>query len=129
MGYGSQLLSFVICSRCGKPTKNKVHYCDDCVPFYLENKKKGWKRYEQEQRSKNGGKRVYDTSFWKKLRKQTLNRDNWLCCECARNGKVKPATEVDHIIPLSKGGTNDLSNLQSLCHECHTAKTHSDNKE
>ena len=37
--------------------------------------------------------------------------------------------EIDHIIPLSHDGTNDLSNLQALCKECHGDKTRNDNEE
>lgn len=39
-----------------------------------------------------------------------------LCC-----GKAKKLTE-DHIIPLSKGGDNWLSNIQPLCHSCNSRK-------
>ena len=34
--------------------------------------------------------------------------------------------EADHIVPLHRGGTNDPSNIQSLCHACHAAKTASE---
>lgn len=30
---------------------------------------------------------------------------------------------VDHITPLSEGGTNDAGNLQALCGPCHRLKT------
>ena len=33
------------------------------------------------------------------------------------------ATEVDHVLPKAKGGTDDLKNLQSICSACHRAKT------
>jgi len=33
------------------------------------------------------------------------------------------ATEVDHIIPKAKGGTDDMSNLQAINKECHKKKT------
>ena len=48
---------------------------------------------------------------------------NPLCVECQQTGKVVPATEVDHIVPLHKGGTDDASNLQGLCAEHHANKT------
>lgn len=46
-----------------------------------------------------------------------------LCRKCAERGRVTVATEIDHIVPLSEGGSNDRSNLQPLCKACHAAKT------
>jgi 5-methylcytosine-specific restriction enzyme A len=40
------------------------------------------------------------------------------CVECGQ-----PATEVDHIIPLAAGGTNEWVNLNSMCKPCHSRKT------
>lgn len=36
---------------------------------------------------------------------------------------MTPGKQVDHIVPLAKGGTDDLENLQLLCIECHKIKT------
>jgi 5-methylcytosine-specific restriction protein A len=44
-----------------------------------------------------------------------------LCRHCSR-----PGLDVDHIIPLASGGTNDRNNLQVLCHSCHSSKTAGD---
>lgn len=49
-----------------------------------------------------------------------------LCVECLRLGLVSEAVEVDHIVPLFKGGADDWSNLQSLCKPCHDTKTRQD---
>lgn len=49
-----------------------------------------------------------------------------LCVTCERAGRVSWATELDHILPLHKGGTNDGANLQGLCAECHAEKTRID---
>jgi 5-methylcytosine-specific restriction protein A len=60
---------------------------------------------------------------WMRTRERILRRDNGLCCECRRGGKLKLACEVDHITPLRRGGTDDEANLQSLCVSCHEAKS------
>lgn len=46
-----------------------------------------------------------------------------LCAECERQGRLAAATELDHVVPLSKGGTHDDANLQGLCRECHATKS------
>lgn len=51
---------------------------------------------------------------------------NPLCVACQAKGKVSLATDMDHIKPLHKGGTDDLDNLQGLCSDCHKVKTADD---
>ena len=46
-----------------------------------------------------------------------------LCVECSKAGRIRAATERDHIVPLVDGGPDVESNLQGLCSECHKAKT------
>lgn len=60
---------------------------------------------------------------WKRKRAQVLERDGYLCVECAKIGKVTIARDVDHIVPLHLGGADTVLNMQSLCQECHQAKT------
>jgi len=64
---------------------------------------------------------------WDQLRKQTMKRDNYMCQPCKKLGFITNATQVDHIVPKSKGGTDDLSNLQAICNDCHKIKTNIDN--
>lgn len=49
------------------------------------------------------------------------------CRHCLAKGRITAATVPDHIIPLSKGGTDDDDNIQCLCDDCHDAKTTLDN--
>lgn len=48
---------------------------------------------------------------------------NPLCVMCQANGVVRAATQRDHIVPLAEGGTEDESNTQGLCVDCHRQKT------
>jgi 5-methylcytosine-specific restriction enzyme A len=55
------------------------------------------------------------------VRVSVLNRDKYKCVFCGRNSK-RIELEVDHITPFSKGGNNDISNLQTLCFDCNRGK-------
>lgn len=51
-----------------------------------------------------------------------LQRDGFTCQCCGRKApEVK--LEIDHKIPVSKGGTDDLSNLWVLCFDCNRGKS------
>lgn len=47
-------------------------------------------------------------------------RDGWTCHECGAQSDL----EVDHIVPLVRGGSNDPSNLRTLCDRCNNRKSH-----
>ncbi|MBL1209235.1 HNH endonuclease [Geminocystis sp. GBBB08] len=55
------------------------------------------------------------------VRKYVYNRDNYQCQSCGKNTK-ETTLNIDHIIPLAKGGSNDISNLQTLCLKCNQKK-------
>lgn len=67
------------------------------------------------------GQRALMTS---KLRENIKQRDNYQCCCCNLGIKDEPnlLLEIDHIIPISKGGMTTYDNLQTLCWKCNRKK-------
>lgn len=60
--------------------------------------------------------------FPDQVREKTLVAAARYCCVCHRFKGVK--VEVHHIVPESRGGTNDLENAIALCLDCHTDAGH-----
>ena len=54
-----------------------------------------------------------------KKRWSIFKRDNFKCVICGCNKRL----EVDHIIPISKGGKSVINNLQTLCFNCNRGKS------
>ncbi|MGL5258404.1 MAG: HNH endonuclease [Proteocatella sp.] len=88
--------------------------------YCAEHKQVVTKRYNQYQRDPASNKR-YGRS-WKRIRDHYI-KAHPLCDECEKNGRIKAAEEVHHILPLSKGGGNETSNLMALCKSCHSKIT------
>jgi hypothetical protein len=69
--------------------------------------------------------KFYASAAWRKMRAWHLAQHP-LCVRCQEeDGKLEPATEVDHRIPLAQRPDLALTadNLQSMCTPCHSAKT------
>jgi len=56
------------------------------------------------------------TRAWRQVRAGVLFRDAYVCAVCGAC-----ADEVDHVVPLGRGGTDEPANLRSLCRTCHHA--------
>lgn len=65
------------------------------------------------------------TLMTNKLRMSIKQRDNFTCCLCGNSIYKEPnlLLEIDHIIPVSKGGYTEERNLQTLCWKCNRAKS------
>jgi len=55
-----------------------------------------------------------------------LKRDDYRCRICGTHADENVRLEVDHIVPRAKGGTNDSSNLWTLCWACNNGKSDTD---
>ncbi len=109
------------CGVCGKPRMDGLAYCSLDCKWFLER-----------------------LASWKRMRMEVWNRG---FCDACGEGRFLPFDAlivydyepdygshisyrpwvVDHIVPLSLGGSHfDLRNLQLLCPSCNSKKTHGD---
>jgi 5-methylcytosine-specific restriction endonuclease McrA len=52
------------------------------------------------------------------VRREVYSRDGYRCVICGSSDQLS----IDHIVPVSLGGTHDLENLQTLCIPCNSRK-------
>lgn len=57
-----------------------------------------------------------------------IRRDLGLCVPCLKQGRTTAFAQVDHVIPKSQGGTDDVENLQCICGDCHAFKTQGESR-
>ena len=57
-----------------------------------------------------------------RVRYEIFSRDNFRCQACGRGAHDGVKLSVDHVVPVDWGGTNDVSNLLTLCDECNRGK-------
>lgn len=110
---------------CGQLSRDSSGLCAKHMPIERERVEKRNKERQREYDKTRGtaSQRGY-TSKWQKAR-ETFLSNNPLCSKCQSEGRVTPATIVDHIRP-HKGDQAmfwDTSNWQPLCKKCHDQKT------
>jgi hypothetical protein len=57
------------------------------------------------------------------IRWQVFERDNFKCVACGLTALDGAILHIDHIIPRSKGGKDEMENYQTLCHKCNIGKS------
>jgi len=108
-----------VCSVGGCNNTTQGRYCSSHTK--LRHKDYDSKRPTSRQRG-------YD-SKWEKLR-NLVRREEPLCRECSKHGRIRSTEHIDHIIPVATREDLRLvrENLQGLCSACHVAKTKADTK-
>lgn len=104
------------CSYPSCPELTLGRYCDI-------HQKEMVAKYNKYERDPDTNKRY--GKEWRKIRTCYIAAHP-ICEECKDAGKLTPAQEVHHIIPITKGGTHADENLQSLCTSCHSRITAND---
>lgn len=67
------------------------------------------------------GKRRLSNNSWGKQRMRVLVRDNFSCQHKGCRVAYLSQLSVHHIVPKCQGGSDNLSNLTTLCRRCHEA--------
>ena len=65
-------------------------------------------------------KQQHKRSVSETKKKYVASSQNWTCKNC--HEKLEATFEVDHVIELQDGGTNEIDNLVALCRNCHGKK-------
>jgi hypothetical protein len=81
---------------------------------------------------KNGAIELQEPSQFRKSRKtinnslkyDVMKRDNFKCNYCGKSPAIDANIElqIDHILPISKGGDNYIENLKTICKDCNIGK-------
>lgn len=74
--------------------------------------------------TKEGHKKAQRSAMTNDLREAIKKRDNYTCQKCGNSVLKEPnlLLEVDHIVPIAKGGKTEADNLQTLCWRCNRKK-------
>lgn len=102
------------CSYPGCPNLTDEQYCE-------KHRTMARRKYDKYERCPNVNKKY--GRAWKRIRDRYVS-EHPLCERCKAEGRLTPVDEVHHILPISKGGTHDKSNLMALCKSCHNKIHH-----
>ena len=63
-------------------------------------------------------RQIWNTKEWRDLKRKVLFRDNYHCLRCNKRFRSEILT-AHHLVPREDGGSNDITNLVTMCYECH----------
>ncbi|RPD90504.1 HNH endonuclease [Neisseria weixii] len=90
-------------------------------------KAEGGSRLSVKEWPKTSFKRIRGRA-WMNIREQVFVRDGYKC-QCCGHVVASHQAECDHIVALADGGNDELSNLQTLCIDCHAEKSAKENRQ
>lgn len=96
-----------------------VHYAQHILTRNEEERRGYFARDEHTgKRDSNASRRGLPKEVWQELRAKVFERDGYACTYCGDGNDLT----CDHVVPLVRGGTNDLDNLTTACRPCNSSK-------
>lgn len=108
---------------CGELVPRRTRYCSVHQAEFAASQANNWDKNPSKRKQYGYNKR------WPKIRRNVMVRDNGLCQVCKAEGIYQQGSEVDHIVPVSQGGSDAYSNLQVICVPHHREKTHRESRQ
>lgn len=118
-------MTATICARCGHPEiRRHPKGGRICQSWQCQARRtaEGNLRYQRELRQAKRGTSV--------RARDVFERDGWRCYLCGRSTPEHllktsrgDGPTLDHVIPLSRGGTHDMANLRCCCRACNAGKS------
>ena len=100
--------------------KNAIYYADDILALVRRLRNRNGHFYKDRE-IWDSICRVERGKVSNKMRFSIYKRDGYRCRKCGVS-KRHAQLEIDHIIPIAKGGKSTYNNLQTLCHRCNVEK-------
>lgn len=100
--------------------KNEIFYADNILALIKRLRNRNGTFYKDRE-IWNSICRVERGKVSNKMRFSIYQRDGYRCRKCGVS-QMYAQLEVDHIIPIAKGGKSTYNNLQTLCHRCNVEK-------
>lgn len=110
------------CKGCSRQREIGLkHYCQSCRPVMVDLTWKAAHKAAKNRRKArlNGNGGTFTGQEWMALCEKFGNRCLGPGCQVVGQENLT----VDHVIPLAKGGRNEISNIQPLCHACNVRKS------
>jgi len=117
--HGNYLKLILEFTEFGKPVQEMPHH--SFIEFFQETPE-GWvpnARHIKKLRFTKEYPNRLPEHIWSKIRAIIFKRDDFTCQYCGQRGGD---LECDHVHPLSKGGSNEASNLVTSCRKCNRQK-------
>ena len=98
---------------------------DILTPFLSSDSNSSSREQSSMRKLETSGSKGTKRSVSETKKKYVASQQNWTCIKCDQT--LNHTFDVDHKVRLEYGGTNEVSNLEALCRECHGQKTSFEN--